>query len=198
MPSPNCRLFLVAPFGPEPARLAACLSAALAAGDAASLLVDADPDQVRELMPIAHAQDVAVLIGGDAALARELDADGVQVAASRQDYATARARIGDSGIVGADCGGDRHAAMELAEAGADYVMLDPNAQLNGGESLIAWWADVMEVPCIAAGASALDDITRLAHQGADFIRPSDAMWQSPEHATQVVTEANRAIAEATG
>jgi hypothetical protein len=46
----------------------------------------------------------------------------------RPAYDAARKVLGASAIVGADCGASRHFAMEMAEAGADYVGL-----ANGGE-----------------------------------------------------------------
>jgi thiamine-phosphate pyrophosphorylase len=196
MQLPNCRLFLVAPSSGDPQALAACLSAALAAGDAASLLLPAEQPLVQALMEVAREHDVAVLIDEDAEMARSMDADGVHLSAADASYALARAQVGSDRIVGADCQSSRHRAMELAEAGADYVMLDQTFELAAGETLIAWWASVMEVPCVAKHPADARAIAELARAGADFVRPADDMWTSPEQATAVIRDANSAIAEA--
>lgn len=193
---PQCRLFLVAPSTADPQALAACLTAALAAGDAASLLIAPDKALVRGLMPIARAKDVAVLIDTDAQLAVDLDADGVHIAADCQAYDAARQTVGAGRIVGVDCQTARHNAMECAEAGADYVMMDETFRMPQGDTLISWWASVMQVPVVASHPGDARTIGQLAATGAEFVRPHDSMWQTPDQAAAIVSAANRAIAEA--
>lgn len=72
--------------------------------------------------------------------------------------------------------------MELAEAGADYVAF---AQV-GHVDLISWWAEIFEIPCIAADPAAPEDLDILLPHRPDFIRPDDAMWTSPEAARDIV------------
>lgn len=199
MTLPNCRLFLVAPSTGNATELAACLKVALDAGDAASLLLPADEQIVRKLMPVAHEKDLAVLIEGNAEMAEHLGADGVHIAADTTAYSKARAVLGPAKIVGVDCGGDRHRAMEMGEAGADYIMLDQtrridNADPLASEPLIGWWAQVMELPCVAGRPAPPDDLAELARMAVDFVRPLDDMWQDPQHACRIVSEANDAIA----
>ena len=199
MTSPNCRLFLVAPGEGDPIRLVDCLAAALAAGDVASLLIPADAGAVgiaRMLTPAAQEGDVAVLIETDAGLARDLGADGVEVSAGLAAYRDARATLGSEHIVGAECGRNRHLAMELAEAGADYVRFDAFSAGPGDECLGQWWAELFEVPCVSGLPLDAEDVARAAAIGIDFVRPADAMWQSPEAAGKVITQATRAIAGA--
>ena len=178
------RLFLVAP-EPLPPRFADCLKAACEAGDVASLVAPAGLS--KDHVALAQLLGVAVLLG-DARASATLTADGAQVAAAARVIADARQIVGKNGIVGAFAGVSRHAAMEAAEAGADYVALSQNGPTVGGEPLLQWWAEFFEIPCVAydpVDAIALDT---LLPQNPDFIRPSDAMWASPEEAQQVVAK----------
>jgi thiamine-phosphate pyrophosphorylase len=182
MPPP--RLFLVAPDIP-PQRLAACLKAACAAGDVASLLVP--QDVAKEMAPVAQALNVAVLTTGEPRDALRAGLDGLHVDAEGADFAGLRAALGRNAILGAWCGGSRHLAMEAAEAGADYLALDQHASL-GGEPMIAWCAALLETPCVAFEPVTPADLDILLPQNPDFIRPADAMWESPEAATRIVSE----------
>ena len=171
------RLFLVAP-EPAPAHLLACLQAACAAGDVASLLVL--PSATKELVAFAQSAGVAVLTSG----AAQFSADGVHVEATA--VADARQRVGENGIVGAFAGASRHFAMEAAEAGADYVALSQNGRVIGGEPIVKWWSDFFEVPCVAFDPVEVSELDTLLPQNPDFIRPSEAMWDNPEAAHRVV------------
>ena len=136
----------------------ACVEAALQAGDVAALLIDGRANEeltesVVGLVSIAQSKDVAVLIADDAQLAKNAGADGVQVAAEAGVFASARALLGEDSIVGVAAGHSRHAAMELAEAGASYVTFDDVA--DDPEGLSAWWAHVMAPKRVShAGATA--------------------------------------------
>ncbi len=196
MTLPNCRLFLVAPGSGDPIQLRSCLEAAFEAGDIASLLITAEAgksENARMLTPVAQDGDVAVLIANNADLAIELKADGVEVIGQTAAYRDARAVLGSDHIVGAECGANRHLAMELADAGADYIRLDAFAAGPGDDCLGHWWAEVFEVPCVAGLPLSAEDITQAAAFGVEFIRPADEMWQSPEMARAIVEQAMAAI-----
>ena len=81
--------------------------------------------------------------------------------------------MGTRYVVGGDAGGTRHGSMALGEAGAEYVAF------SGPErgDLIAWWAEIFEVPCVAFDASTPADAADAARAGADFVAivmPGDA------------------------
>lgn len=176
------RLFLVAPDRP-PAGVAACLAAACEAGDVASLLVPAS--LARELAPPAQARGVAVLVAGDAAMARRAGCDGAQVAAEAAAVAEARAILGKESIVGAFAAASRHAAMEAAEAGADYIAFGQHSRAVG-EPIVGWWSEFFEIPCVAFDPLAGDELDTLLPQNPDFIRPDETMWNGPETAGRIV------------
>ena len=173
----------------------ALLEPVLQAVDVACLLIacpaEADDDALatvaRPLISPAQERGVAVLLPDRAELARSLGADGVHLdyhATAPEDalrrYRYARKIIGEDAIVGVLCPPERHAAMELAEAGADYVGFDcasPEAA-----ALIAWWGEVMTTPCIGFGAFDAAAAQSLAHSGADFVAPDAAAWRSGDPA----------------
>lgn len=191
------RLFVIAPAGQE-ASAAACLHAAAAAGDIACLLLKADaqgrvdPHLARELTRAAHDHDIAALIENDAALAREVGADGVHVTTGPAALRAARATLPDGAIVGAEVNGGRHLAMTLGEAGADYLAIDP-ARRAKGEPLLSWCAEMLVLPLVAFIPAPPEDLPALIRAGADFVCPALAMWDDPETAGQVIAAGMEAM-----
>ncbi len=141
----------------------------------------------KDVTASAQALGVAVMVAGEPRDAARSGADGVQVDANAEDVSAARQSIGKDRFVGAYAGASRHFAMEAAEAGADYIAFDQTGASVGGEPIIRWWADMMEIPCVAWTPVAPEDLDILLPQNPDFIRPSDAMWQNPEEARRIVT-----------
>ncbi len=196
MTLPTCRLFLVTPAGTDIKAMEAMTVAALGAGDVASLLVSSSLDQkelLEALQPIVRRYDVALLVEDDHRLAGAAGADGVQIDASPSLYSAARAGLGDRSIVGAKCGPSRHDAMTIAEAGVDYVAFSDVDALVGEETILAWWNQLFEVPSVAFEPLAEDAARRAVAEGASFLRPPDAMWQSPERAAATVIAWNSVI-----
>jgi thiamine-phosphate pyrophosphorylase len=170
------RLHLIVPSGIDETALAA----ALAAGDVASIeLAEPSPGLVRR----GQSRDVAVLLRDDPARAIDLGADGVFL---RQgiDVAGARRLVGADRIVGADGGASRHAAMAAAEAGADVIALDP--------ALVAWWAELFEIPCLAV-CRGVADVPGLVAAGADFLAVEGAVFAAPEGPAAAVAALDAAV-----
>ena len=204
------RLFLVTPPAVETDVLAACFNQAAKAGDVASVLITPalDRDETIELisafMPAGYEHNVAVLVSDDPELAAESGADGTQISGTLDDYRHARDVLGSDRIVGALANGTRHGAMELGEAGVDYIAFDQTVAMKLGAedaqdeiSPIAWWSELFEIPSVAFAPSSFDDIDQLVRAGSDFIRPEDAMWSSPERAAETVKRYNARIDELT-
>lgn len=157
----------------------------------ASLLVPAS--LAKEVTAQAQALGVAVLVAGEPRDAARSGADGVQVEAAAAEVSAARQSMGKDRFVGAYAGSSRHFAMEAAEAGADYIAFDQNGPHVGGEPVIRWWADMMEIPCVAFTPAEAGELDILLPQKPDFIRPSDAMWQGPEEARRIVMALSQRI-----
>ena len=127
------------------------------------------------MRPIAQDRGVAVVLNGRPDLAVMTGCDGV-VLDDPKTFSAARKTIGANGIVGVRTGASRHEAMTAAEAGADFVGLDADPDL------IAWWAELMEPPCIAFGAIGPTQIPDLVAAGADFIAVDSAVWDHSDPA----------------
>ena len=161
------------------------LTAALTAAPIASVLIvppagqELDASKVKPLVEQAQSHGAATLVLDDAALGRQIGADGVHLTHGKDiesRYRAARQTAGRGGIVGIDAGASRHDAMSLAEAGADYVAFgistgfeQPGAARERRLDLIAWWAEIFEVPCVALDVGTPEDAAELARAGADFI-----------------------------
>ena len=181
------RLFLVAPVYLSPDQILACVTAACAAGDAASIVVA--PSVLQAVTSKLQSLGLAVLAIG----ATELKCDGVHLNALEDDVKLARQALTKESIVGAFCGASRHVAMQAAEDGADYIALSQNTYVPG-EPIIGWWADLFEIPCVAFDPIESDKLDILLPQKPDFIRPLDAMWSSPEEARRIVSELTQRMA----
>lgn len=210
----HCRLYVRLAPGPT---AAARLSAALAAADVASCLLLADPGTplseraAKPLVALAQRQGAAVLIDGDIALARALRADGVHLTppatADDEDtslYDAARRTLGEDAIIGVDPGISRHAAMSLAEAGASYVafgapphLQDQDKARARRDDLIGWWAEVIEVPCVALDVETAAEAAALAQAGADFVGIDLPETLSPDQTGALVAGFAAALAGAT-
>lgn len=190
------QLYLVTPPRIEVATFPDALAAALDAGPVACVqlrLKDAAEDEVRRaidaLRPVAQARDVAFLVNDRADLAVELGCDGAHL--GQEDLgpggvAAARRMLGGLSL-GVTCHSSRHLAMEAAEAGADYVAFGAffptatkQAKTRAEVDIIAWWADVMEVPCVAIGGITPENCGPLVEAGADFLAVVGAVWNHPD------------------
>ena len=190
----RCRLYLITPAKLEPKSFAETLKRALGAGDVASLqlrLKDVSDDEIRRtidiLLPIAQRADVAFILNDRPDLASEMGCDGVHVGQDDVSYTKARAAIGAGSIVGVTCHNSRHLAIEAAEAGADYVAFGaffPTAtkevKAMAEIETLAWWAEMMVVPCVAIGGITIDNGKPLIAAGADFLAVSSGVWNFPD------------------
>jgi thiamine-phosphate pyrophosphorylase len=186
----NARLYLFTPpldaaaldvFAPR-------LTAALAAGDVASVLARAAKGAdlkpiVARLREVVASSEAALLIEGDPRMAARLGADGVHLDGA-EAVAEAVASLKGERIVGAGGLRLRDEAMTAAEAGADYVMFgEPGGEAPTLER-VRWWAEIFQTPCVAYAAH-LDDVAPLAAAGADFIALGDAVWDTADPAAAV-------------
>ena len=203
---PKCLLFAVVEAGPgAPERL----GAALAAVQIASVLIipaaDADLDaaSAKPLVEIVQRAGAAALIADDAQLARALRADGVHLGISMDPtgtYAEARRILGPRGIIGVDAGISRDDAMTVAEDGAEYVAFGAPLDLSDLDKgrarradLIAWWAEIFEVPCIAFDVESAEAAEALARAGADFAAVMLPTSEPPAASRDLVAEVATAI-----
>jgi len=203
----SCQLYVAIGTGQ---RASERLAAALTAAEFASVLIapgvghPLDEATAKPLVEQAKQAGVATLILADAQLARELGADGVHLAGTNDLQAAcrdARALLGTSSVVGADGGISRHAAMLLAEAGADYVgfgapphLTDRDKARARRDDLVSWWAEIFQIPCVAFDVETPGEAAGLAAGGADFIAVTLPSRLSPAATCGMVGDLARAIA----
>lgn len=200
----RCRLYLISPPRIELRPFAAVLEQALAAGDVASFqlrLKDASDDAIGEavrlLKPITQKKDVAFILNDRPDLAADFDCDGVHVGQEDAPYGEARRFMGPNKIVGVTCHDSRHLALEAAEAGADYVAFGAffptstkDAKTKAEIELVQWWAEIMEIPCVAIGGITIANAAPLVEAGADFLAVASGVWDHPAGAAPAVREFN--------
>ena len=202
----GCQLYVVIEAGDAaPERLAAAFGAA----DLASVLIvpptgrPLDAAAARPLIEVAQRRGAAALVATDARLARSLGADGVHLGSPADpgdSYQAARAILGPSGVIGVDPGISRHDAMTLAEAGADYIAFGAPAHLKDRDKartrrdeLVAWWAEIFQVPCVAFDVETAQEADALAAAGVDFVAVTLPAGQSAAAARDLVAAIAAAI-----
>lgn len=197
------QLYLITPPRIDLATFPDALAEALDAGPVACVqlrLKDAAEDDLRRaidaLRPVAQARNVAFLLNDRADLAVETGCDGAHL--GQDDLVRAgglrhaRATL-DGLIMGVTCHASRHLAMEAAEAGADYVAFGAFYPTTTKEplsmaapSILRWWSQLMETPCVAIGGITAENAAPLVEAGADFLAVSGAVWQCENGAAEGV------------
>jgi len=183
----------------------------------AFILYDSEGDEGRlqrratNLVKPIQAQGSAILIAGDSRIAVRLGADGMHseeeshIALERfpknvtlfsdknHDENNKSARERKYSIMrGYGNIKDRHSAMELGEAGADYIMFgklgaDKQPQPHPRNLRLAtWWANLMKIPCIIQAGTDIESIGKAVETGAEFIAIEEMIFSNlDEHAALV-------------
>jgi thiamine-phosphate pyrophosphorylase len=126
----------------------------------------------RALVKSIQATDRPALVADNLDLRAALEADGVHLT-DAATVAAVRRKLGDGLIIGAECPVERHACMEAAEAGADYVAVRVTEDNHEAVlDLLAWWQEMMTVPIVALLDNAMEHAPLDA--SADFISPRPA------------------------
>jgi thiamine-phosphate pyrophosphorylase len=199
------RLYLITPPAFTLESMAAELAHALDAGDVAAVqlrMKDAQDSEIlkaaENLTPIVQRAGAALILNDRPDLALRAGADGVHIGQDDMPYKDARALLGKDAMIGVTAHNSRHLAMEAAEAGADYVAFGAmfptstkEAKTRAEPELIEWWADIMEVPCVAIGGITVENARPLVDAGADFLAVSAGVWKHPDGPAAAVHEFNR-------
>lgn len=177
----NTRFFLVAPDGTPEAQVLACATAACAAADCATVVISETTSA--NIIEALQALNLAVIFKDcEVRQVHYAKVDGLLLS-SLDDFKDARESLKDQSL-GFLAGISRHAAMEAAEMGADFMCFTQTKQF-AGEPIIGWWQDVTDISSVAFDATT---DASAKPQRPDFIRPSDEMWTSPETAARIVKE----------
>ena len=204
----GCRLYLITPDTiPDLKAFAKTLADALAAGDVACVQLrlknvsdDTIRNAVKTLMPVCHARDVAFILNDRPDLAKELGCDGVHIGPDDVSYDEARKIMGKDATVGVTCKDSYHLAMELGEAGADYVAFGAffptttkDTTARPDPELIETWSQMTIVPCVAIGGITVENCDTLVKAGADFVAVCSGVWKYPQGPAAAVRDFNAAF-----
>ncbi len=205
----TCRLYLVTPPRLDAVTFRDQLAAALDAGDVGAVqlrLKDVDDDAVRRaidvLRPVAQSRGVAFLLNDRPDLACATGCDGAHVGQADMAVREARRILGPDLMLGVSCHGSRELAMNGGEDGADYVAFGAffptgtkaDAPVEAELELLAWWSEIMELPCVAIGGITPENCAPLVQAGADFLAVVSAVWNHPDGPAAGVQAMNAAIA----
>lgn len=194
---------MIAPPGwDEPGFPAQC-RAALEGGDVASLILpqanlseDAFQAAAAPLVKLAQERDVAAILAGDTRVAGRLGADGIHVESNAEALADAVERFQAKMTVGTGNVKTRDEALDLGEQRPDYMLFGrfgydtkPEAHPRNLQ-LGAWWAEVVEIPCIVMAGSDLASVEVVAQTGAEFVALSAAVFSEGSDPRERVAEAN--------
>ena len=139
-------------------------------------------DTLRE---VCHRRDVPLVVTDHFLMVERLGLDGVHLSDGARQVRAARKALGTEAIVGAYSHVSRHDGMTAGEIGADYVSFGPISPSSLGDGALApfelfeWWSEMIEVPVVAEGGLAADQIADLSHV-ADFIALGDELWSHPD------------------
>jgi len=160
-----------------------------------------DRSNVEMLLRFSRAAGISLILENDISTAADVGADGVHIPADEDIYTEARKILGDDAIIGVDCGMSRHAALTLAEMGADYVAFKGKTirnpcEINSGlQGVIAWWSEMVTVPCVARDTSSTEAAMMLAECGADFVAMGSPIWRHPKGPTTATAELHARLME---
>ena len=139
------------------------------------------------LRPVCAAHGAGFLLNDRPDLARRCGADGVHIGQSDGTVAEARAILGPDADIGVTCHGSLHLAIEAAEAGADYVAFGAFFETStkavehaADIEVLAGWAQMTTVPCVAIGGITPGNCGPLVAAGADYLAVSGGVWNHPD------------------
>lgn len=202
-PPDRCRLVLVAPPAGRHADEEARILDAIAGGDVASLILpqyDLDDAgfqrRAEHLLPPFQQAGIAVVLAAEPRIAARVGADGVHFEGPKSELEAIVKKYGPLMTVG--CGGakSRHDALELGETQPDYVFFgrfgydvrpEPHPR---NLKLGAWWAEMIQIPCIVFGGNDVASVEEVAATGADFVALSAAIFADGTDAAEAVARAN--------
>lgn len=153
------------------------------------------------LLPVCEGLGIAFILNDRADLAARAGAGGVHLGEEDGRLGEARKLLGPEAIIGMSCYDSLDTAMELAEAGADYVAFGsfyPSTTKDNARRpsplVLAQWASQSEVPCVAIGGITAENAASLVSHGADFIATISYLWQDPARHAQALVRVIHATA----
>lgn len=143
--------------------------------------------QASALRTLTREFDTALIVNDDAALAAQVNADGVHLGGEDGSVAAARALLGESKLIGVSCYNRAPLALAAVQQGADYVAfgaffpsnVKPNA-VKAEVSMLRTARHEIHVPIVAIGGITQQNGAELTQAGADSLAVISALWDAPD------------------
>lgn len=140
-------------------------------------------EQAGALYELSREFSVPLIVNDDAALAREVDADGVHLGGEDGSVSAARTLLGSGKIIGVSCYNRLALAREAVSLGADYVAfgsffastVKPDA-LPATPDLLRQARAELAVPLVAIGGITVQNGAQLLGAGADALAVISAVF----------------------
>jgi thiamine-phosphate pyrophosphorylase len=144
-------------------------------------------EQAEALRGLTREFSVELIINDDAALARQVDADGVHLGGADGSVAAARKLLGSGKIIGVSCYNRLSLAHEAARQGADYVAfgsfftstVKPGA-VAATPVLLHQARREFAVPLVAIGGITIQNGAQLLEAGANALAVISAVFDTPD------------------
>ena len=143
--------------------------------------------QASALRDLTREFDTAFIMNDDAALAAQVDADGVHLGGEDGSVAAARALLGATKIIGVSCYNRPPLALSAVQQGADYVAfgaffpssVKPEA-VKADVSMLRAARKEIAVPIVAIGGITQQNGAGLVQAGATSLAVISALWDVPD------------------
>lgn len=201
-PPNRCRVVLIAPSGESAETFGPRLAEAAAGGDVASLILPSQSDEAafqdfaEPIVRIAQEAGIAVIVADDTRIAGRVGADGIHLQSGKEELRQGVERWRGKLIVGTGGATTRDEALEIGEMQPDYIFFGRFGFDNKPEphrrnlSLGAWWAELVQIPCIVLGGADIGSVEAVAATGVEFVALSSAVFGEGVDPRAAVQEAN--------
>jgi len=134
-----------------------------------------------------HEFDIPFIVNDDAALARQVDADGVHLGGEDGSVGAARALLGEAKLIGVSCYNRAPLALAAVQQGGDYVAfgaffpssVKPEA-VKAEVSMLREARPEIHAPIVAIGGITQQNGAELVRAGADSLAVISALWDATD------------------
>jgi len=143
--------------------------------------------QAQALRELTRKFNTTFIVNDDAALAAQVDADGVHLGGEDGSVAAARAVLGATKLIGVSCYNRAPLALAAVQQGADYVAfgaffpssVKPEA-VKAEVSILRDARHEIHEPIVAIGGITHHNGAMLIEAGADSLAVISALWDAPD------------------
>jgi thiamine-phosphate pyrophosphorylase len=143
--------------------------------------------QAATLRDLTREFNVTFIVNDEAALAAQVDADGVHLGGDDGSVAAARSLLGDAGIIGVSCYNRAPLALAAVQQGADYVafgaFFSSTVKPEAVKAEVEMLRDVrseIHIPIVAIGGITQQNGVELVQAGADALAVISALWDTSD------------------